>query len=114
MGAGRPAGATTSGREVRAVARAALSTIIGTDKDPLVVLIDIATDETQPVPLRLEAAAVATRYVHPTLSAAAIQHIPAPSDAGPAVQVLLDRLAALAPSSGPVIDAEPLPSKVRS
>ena len=101
MGAGRPPGVTPSGREVRAVARATLVDIVGTARDPLQVLLDIATDEGQPVPLRLEAAAVATRYVHPTLSATAIQHVPAPSDGGQAVQVLLDRLAALAPSSAP-------------
>ena len=99
---------------MRAVARAALSAIIGTDKDPLLVLIDIANDVTQPVPLRVEAAAVATRYVHPTLSATAIQHVPAPSDGGQAVKVLLDRLAALAPSNAPAIDAEPVPEKVAS
>jgi hypothetical protein len=101
IGAGRPAGQTVAGREVRAVARAALADIIGTARDPLLVLVDIATDVTQPATLRVEAAAVATRYVHPTLSAQAVLTAQAPSDAGAGMQVLLDRLTALAPPSGP-------------
>ena len=105
INSGRPAGQTVAGRETRAIARAALADIIGSDQDPLLVAIGIATDTSNPATLRLEAAAVACRYVHPTLSAAAIHHTSKPADGGAAVQVLLDRLTALAPPPTPTIEA---------
>jgi hypothetical protein len=72
-----------------------LAEIVGTARDPLMVAINIAADETKPDALRLEAALGAVRFLHPTLSAAAITHVPtAPSDEAVRTR-LADRLTRL-------------------
>ena len=104
-GAGIPVKTTLRGE-----ARAALAEIVGTSRDPLFVAIDIASDPEQPTNVRLEAALGCCRYLHPTLSAAAVQHVPAARDSAGAMGRLKAALDRLAPSSPPVLagPAEPL------
>ncbi|HEY1856396.1 hypothetical protein [Acidocella sp.] len=92
---------------LRTEARALLAEIVGTERDPLMVAISIASDETKPDALRLEAALGASRYLHPTLSASAVAHVPQRGDANGVVSVLLDRLAKLAAPAAPTIDVLP-------
>lgn len=109
-GAGRPAGITKAGRELRAVARAALSELVGTERDPLMIAVEIAADKKQPAALRLEAALGAAKYLHPALSAQAVAVSHKPAEATSAVNTILDRLARLAPpaaTQGPVIEVQP-------
>ena len=110
-GAGRkPGGHVKAVKSLRYEARALLAEIVGTSRDPLLIAIGIAADETQPTPLRLEAALGAARYLHPTLSAAAVAHVPQSADPGAALEVVMSRLARLAPPEpGPVIDVAPEP-----
>jgi hypothetical protein len=103
-GAGRPSGVTKAGRALRAVARSMLADLVGTERDPLLIAIEIAADEKQPAPLRLEAALGAAKYLHPALSAQAVAVTHKPAEASVAVSTILDRLAKLTPSEGPVID----------
>ena len=110
-GAGRkPGGGIVAAKVLRTEARALLAEIVGTSKDPLMVAIEIASDKKKPDALRLEAALGAARYLHPTLSAQAIAHMPQRGDPNGVVSVFLDRLAKLAvpaqPAS-PTIDAQP-------
>jgi len=50
----------------------ALRSIVGTERDPLMVAVGIAADPANPAPLRLEAALGAAPYLHPPLSAQAV------------------------------------------
>lgn len=87
-----------------------LAEIVGSARDPLMVAIEIASDKKKPDALRLEAALGAARYLHPTLSASAVAHMPQRGDANGVVSVLLDRLAKLAaPANQAVttIDVQP-------
>jgi hypothetical protein len=69
-----------------------------TDRDPLRVLLEIANDRKQPTLLRMQAAAVAVKFVRPALSAAAIQvqNVEPKADAAPAIQTIMGRLDRLA------------------
>lgn len=95
---------------LRTEARALLAEIVGTDRDPLLIAIKIAEDEAQPTPLRLEAALGCCRYLHPTLSAAQVdhRHLHAKVDAAQLVERLNERLARLAnpPEIPATIEAE--------
>jgi hypothetical protein len=103
-GAGRkPGGGIAAVKVLRTEARALLAEIVGTDRDPLMVAIDIATDKSQPTPLRLEAALGAARYLHPTLSAQAVAHVGKPADASGVLSVIMDRFAKLT-APAPTID----------
>jgi hypothetical protein len=80
-----------------------LADIVGTTRDPLLVAINIAADETKPDALRLEAALGAARYCHPVLSAAAVIH----SSRGPGNPAARDRVARFLKNlGGQTIDAE--------
>lgn len=67
-------GMTSAGREFRAHARNILADIIGTEKDPLLLAINIAADPKLPAALRLEAALGACKYVHPQLTASHVSY----------------------------------------
>jgi hypothetical protein len=79
-GAGRPAGAvaavcynsTHDVRIARHHASAKIAEIVGTSRDPLNVVLDIATDPRIDIPTRLEAAIAGCQFVHPKLSAVAV------------------------------------------
>ena len=95
-GAGRkPGGHVAEVRALRTEARALLSQIIGTDKDPLLIALEIAADRSEPTPLRLEAALGCCRFLHPTLSAAAMAHVPQAADPAATLDRLMDRLSHL-------------------
>ena len=79
--------------------------IIGSDRDPLVVLIDLACDKAQAPDLRVEAAGIACRYVHPTLAQAQISMLHQKADPVGAWQVINQRLDRL--SSPEVANAAP-------
>ena len=111
-GAGRKAGGgIPAAKSLRTEARALLAEIVGTDRDPLMVAINIAADITKPDALRLEAALGASRYLHPTLSASAVAHLPQMSDANTVVATLLNRLAKLAPAN-PLLEARIEPQEI--
>lgn len=115
-GAGRkPGGHVREVKALRTEARALLAEIVGTERDPLMIAISIAADESQPTPLRLEAALGAARYLHPTLSAAAVAHVPQAADPQAALNALMDRLGRLAPpETGQVIDLAPEPDPAKA
>ena len=73
-GAGRKPGsiwkpATSDWRQVAAENAAAL---VGSERDPLLFLIDRTFDETLAIETRVGCAAIAVRYLHPTLSASSV------------------------------------------
>ena len=103
-GAGRPIGVTKVGREIRENARIMLADIVGTDKDPPLIAVELAADQNQPAPLRLEAALGACRFLHPTLSAAAVAHVSKPADPNSVLATIMSRLTKAA--TPPVIDVE--------
>ena len=105
-GAGRkPGGGISPVKTLRSEARALLADIIGTDRDPLMVAIDIAADTSKPDPLRLEAALGAARYLHPTLSAQAIATVQTAPDQNRLIAGLVERLDRIAaPSPAPTIE----------
>ena len=74
--------------------------IIGSDRDPLVILIDIAADTAKPDDLRVQAAGIAVRFIHPTLQSVAMQvsQQKAAPDQEMLLTVLRDRLDRLAPT----------------
>lgn len=79
--------------------------VIGSDKDPLMVLINLATDTSQDARLRVEAAGIACRYVHPTLQQAQISMLHQKADPAGTWQVINSRLDRLA--SPEVVNAAP-------
>jgi hypothetical protein len=92
------------GREIRENARIMLADIVGTDKDPLLIAVELAADQNQPAPLRLEAALGACRFLHPTLSAAAVAHVSKPADPNSVLATIFARLSKVSPVQ--VIDIE--------
>ena len=110
-GAGRKPGGGGSHpatRALRTEARALLAEIVGTERDPLMIAIEIAADKTKPDALRLEAALGAARYLHPTLSAVAVQHAGGKNaDTEGLIHTLNERLARIA--APPTIDLTPMP-----
>ena len=80
-GAGRkPLGGIPSTKVLRTEARSLLAELIGTDRDPLIIAITIASDESKPDALRLEAALGCCKFLHPILSASAVAHAPVRPD----------------------------------
>jgi hypothetical protein len=84
-----------------------MTEIIGSERDPLFVCLDIATNESYPPALRLEAALGSLPYLHPRLSAAAVMHTSQSANASDALSALLDRLGRLAPAPAQTIEVEP-------
>jgi hypothetical protein len=74
--------------------------------DPLMILIRIGADETVPVMARIAAAAAAWPGIHPKLSVAQIQNIPAAPTAA-----TLDRLRDLIRRTHSAIDVTPTPAE---
>lgn len=104
-GSGRTPGAHVhAAKALRTEARALLAEIVGTDRDPLMVAIAIAADESKSDALRLEAALGCCKYLHPALSAAAIAHVPASPSTERIVAELTARLGRMAPAV-PTIEA---------
>jgi hypothetical protein len=70
-GAGRPAGSgwLPAITEMRVQAAELLSTIVGSERDPLAIMIDFAADPELDVPTRMGAASIAIPYLYPRLSA---------------------------------------------
>ncbi len=105
-------------RTLRSEAREMLAEIVGTERDPLLVAINIASDPAVPLLIRLEAALGTARYLHPTLSAAQVQHIPAPAAADAArerLQAQIDRLAGDGPGDdGMLLEGEAEPAEGRA
>jgi hypothetical protein len=106
--AGRKPGAhVTEVKTLRSEARKVMTEIIGSERDPLFVCLDIATNESYPPALRLEAALGSLPYLHPRLSAAAVMHTSQSANASDALSALLDRLGRLAPAPAQTIEVEP-------
>lgn len=104
-GAGRkPGGGIAATKVLRTEARALLAEIVGSERDPLMVAIEIAVDKKKPDALRLEAALGACRFLHPTLSAAAVAHVSKPADPNSVLATIFARLSKV--SAPPVIDVE--------
>ncbi len=104
-------------RTLRGEAREMLAEIVGTERDPLLVAINIAADPSVPLLIRLEAALGTAKYLHPTLSAAQVQHISAPAAADAArtrLQAQIDRLAGDVPLLEGEADPEPEPAEGRA
>ena len=105
LGAGRkPGGGLPATTTLRAQARATLAEIVGTARDPLFVALEIAADPQRDDRLRLEAALGACRYLHPTLSAAQVDHRHhRAADAGEILARISERLGRL--HDGRTVDA---------
>ncbi len=117
-GAGRPIGSSVhqhlTGKGLAALTdhrlmqRHMIEQIRGSEQDPLLVLLEIATDRRKPDPLRVEAAGIACRYVHPTLASAQVHMLHRTVDPAATLQILTERLNRLAPPP-PVVEALPDP-----
>ncbi len=101
-GAGRKAG---SGWEsprpatLRAAARDVVHRVLESDRNPIKILLEIASDESHPVDSRIAAANYAAPYLFPRLSAAVIdaRHTVERIDSTDLIARLSDRIARLAP-----------------
>jgi hypothetical protein len=73
-GAGRKPGNVWAPKvsEWRACAAENAAAIVGSDRDPLIYLIDRVFDETRDTQTRVGCAAIATKYLHPMLSASQV------------------------------------------
>jgi hypothetical protein len=96
-GAGRPAGsgwkpATSAWRQTAAEHAAEL---VGSDRDPLLFLIDRTFDETLDIQTRVGCATTAVKYLHPTLSASSVSasHTVTRIDAGELLTRVAERIA---------------------
>jgi hypothetical protein len=98
-GAGRKTGSGWRSPKLRAVSRARMAELVESGRDPLVVLVDFAFDESLDVGIRLQAATAAAPYLHPRLSMQAVEStsIRATVDGASVMQALMDRLGRLAP-----------------
>lgn len=114
-GAGRPIGSSHHARltsqslntaDAVIARRTIVEAILGTEHDPLLILVELAADTNKSDEIRVQAAGIAVKHVHPVLSQAQIttmHHGPEPGDI---MRVLTDRLNRLAPP----IDAVAEPS----
>jgi hypothetical protein len=73
-GAGRKPGSVwqPAVTDWRATAAEHAAEIVGSERDPLLFLIDRTFDEKLPIETRVGCAAIAVRYLHPTLSASSV------------------------------------------
>jgi hypothetical protein len=116
-GAGRPVGSHTHPKmTARALQspdaidarRAVIDAVTGSHRDPVLILLTIASDEENDPKLRVEAAGVAARYCYPALSATQITATHRTVDPNTALAVIKDRLDRIA---APVVDVEPEPQQ---
>ena len=95
-GAGRKPGSMWQPKVVewRAAAAANAAEIIGSSRDPLIYLIDRVFDPTLDVQLRVSCAAIATKYLHPMLSASTVAatHTLVKIDPGELLNRIADRI----------------------
>lgn len=108
-GAGRPPGSgwKPTVAEWRESAAQSAASIVGSDKDPLMFLIDRVFDDAVDLQTRIGCATTAAKYLHPTLSATSVnaQHVVIRADSAELLGRLTDRIEKL---TGPpvTIDAE--------
>jgi hypothetical protein len=99
-GAGRPAGSgwLPAVTEMRAAAAERLVTVVGSEQDPLAVVLAVCSDPTQDTPTRLGAASIALPYLYPRLSATQVSatHLTAKVDPGDLINRIAERVARLA------------------
>lgn len=83
--------------EWRVAAAAHAAEIVGTDRDPLMFLIDKTFDELEDMAIRVGCASIAVRYLHPTLSATSVAatHTVIRADSAELLGRLADRIARL-------------------
>jgi hypothetical protein len=110
-GAGRPAdsGWKTTTTEWRASAAAHANELVGSDRDPLLFLIDRVFDDAVDLQSRIGCAAIATKYLHPTLSASQVNahHVVTRLDVGELLGRVAERIAKQA-TAELTIEAEPV------
>ena len=98
-GAGRKRGGvwTPTVTEWRAAAAENAASLVGSSRDPLLFLIDRTFDEGLDMQTRVGCAAIAARYLHPTLSATTVsaQHTVIRADSAELLGRLTDRIAKL-------------------
>lgn len=109
-GAGRPAGTGWKPHvaNLRTAAIEQMQAIVGSDRDPLAVVIDIACDPEVDRATRLGAAAIALPYLYPRLSATTVQStsITAKVDAQELVERLSQKFGRLAaPTVADVVES---------
>ena len=106
-GAGRPAGSgwrpAVASLRIEAVEQ--MQAIVGSERDPLAVVVSMACDETLDRQLRLGACSIALPYLYPRLSASTVaaSHVVTKVDAGELLARLAERIGKLAPAA---IDGE--------
>jgi hypothetical protein len=112
-GAGRPVGSQNHHRltqtalnpqELRDARKLVIDSVTNTGRDPLLTLLEIASDPEQPAQLRVAAAGIAVRYCYPALSATQVTAMHATVDPQMALNVIRERLERLAPA--PEIEGE--------
>jgi hypothetical protein len=112
-GAGRPPGTGWKPRPVdlRAMAAVNSTEIIGTPRDPLGFLLNIAADPDQDMQVRLSAASITLPFLYPKLSAATVQShsTSIKVDAAALLDRLSERIGRLAPPQPetPLIEDNP-------
>jgi hypothetical protein len=112
-GAGRPKGSIwkPAVATLRTAAIEKMQSIVGSDRDPLAVVVEMACDPEEDKQLRLSAAAVALPYLYPRLSATQVQatHTTVKVDPTQLLDRIAERVARLAPQVAAVTDLSPLP-----
>jgi hypothetical protein len=109
-GAGRKPGSVwkPAVSEWRTCAAENAAALVGSDRDPLIFLVDRVFDEKLDIQTRVGCAAIATKYLHPTLSASTVaaSHTITRIDAGELLSRVAERIAKQA--IGEItIDADP-------
>jgi hypothetical protein len=84
--------------EMRVAAAEKLATIVGSDRDPLAIVIQVACDDALDVQTRLGAASIALPYLYPRLSATQVSanHTVTKIDGAEVLARLEERLARVA------------------
>ncbi len=109
-GAGRPPSASVHARltkqsldsDARFARQELIAQIQGSEIDPLLTLLEIACDRSKSDEIRVQAAAVALRHVHPTLQQSQLHLVHQKADQGRVLALLHKRLDRLAPpANGP-------------
>ena len=112
-GAGRRAGSgwkpCVANLRIEAVEQ--MRQIVGSDRDPLAIVIEIACDPKTDRQTRLGACSIALPYLYPKLSATTVTatHVSAQIDAGELMQRIAERIGRLVPGA-PTITAEKVPT----
>lgn len=112
-GAGRPAGSAwkPAVRALRVETIQKMADIVGSDRDPLTVVVGWVLDETLDLQLRMSAAHVCLPYLYPKLSQTTVdsRHTVLKVESADLVQRLSDRIARLAPAEAVTVEAEATP-----